>query len=208
VRYGMTVGEVARYFNSEAGIGADLRVIPMRGYDRHAWYDQTGLPWVGPSPNLRSLAEATLYPGVALVEGANVSVGRGTDTPFELVGAPWIDARQLALYLEARALPGVHFSPAEFTPRTSVYQGKKCHGVRLSVSDRDVLDSPALGIEIAAALHHLYPAEFRLDWTLGAIGSAKVLAALNAGDDPRAIAAGWQPELDAFCARRARYLLY
>jgi len=208
VRHGMTVGEVARYFNAEAGIGADLRVIPMRGYGRHAWYDQTGLPWVGPSPNLRSLAQATLYPGVGLVEGANVSVGRGTGTPFELVGAPWIDGRELARYLESRALTGVRFSPTEFTPLASLYQGRKCQGVRLSVSDRDALDSPALGIEIAAALHRLYPRDFRLDATLGSIGSAKALAALRGSEDPRAIAAAWLPELDAFRARRARYLLY
>ena len=208
VRHGMTVAEVARYFNAEAGIGADLRVIPMRGYQRRAWFDQTGLPWVWPSPNLRSLVQATLYPGVALVEGANVSVGRGTDTPFELIGAPWIDGRELSRHLEARALPGVRFSPAEFTPQASVYRGKNCQGVRLTVTDRDALDSPALGIEIAAALQHLYPNDFRLDSTLGSIGSASVLAAIRAGDDPRAIAAGWQPELEAFLARRARYLLY
>lgn len=208
VRHGMTVAEVARYFNAEAGIGADLRVIPMRGYDRRAWYDQTGLPWVGPSPNLHSLVQATLYPGVGMVEGANVSVGRGTDAPFELLGAPWIDAEELARHLEARALPGVRFSPAAFTPRSSRYQGRNCQGVRLAVTDRDALDAPALGIELAAALHSLYPQDFRLDATHGSIGSAKVLAAIAKGDDPRAIAAGWRPELEAFRARRARYLLY
>jgi len=208
VRHGMTVGEVARFFNGEAGIGADLRVVPMRGYERQFWYDQTGLPWVGPSPNLRNLVETTLYPGVALVEGANVSVGRGTDTPFELVGAPWIDARELTRYLEARALPGVRFSPAEFTPEASTYKGKSCQGVRLTVTDRDALDSPTLGIEIAAALHGLYPQDFRLDATLGSIGSEKVVAAIEGGNDPRAIAADWQSDLEAFRVRRARYLLY
>jgi uncharacterized protein YbbC (DUF1343 family)/CubicO group peptidase (beta-lactamase class C family) len=208
VRYGMTVGELARFFNTEAGIGADLHVIPMRGYQRHDWYDDTGLPWVAPSPNLRTLAEAVLYPGVALVEGANVSVGRGTDSPFELVGAPWIDAQTLAKYLEARVLPGVHFGATEFTPSSSRYQGQACHGVRITVTDRDALDTPALGVEIAAALHKLYPDEFQLDQTLGSVGSAAVLEAIRSGEDPRAIIASWQADLDVFRTRRALYLLY
>jgi uncharacterized protein YbbC (DUF1343 family) len=208
VRYGMTVGELARFFNAEAGIGADLHVIPMHGYARRDWYDDTGLPWVGPSPNLRTLAEAVLYPGVALVEGANVSVGRGTKAPFELVGAPWIDAQTLTKYMEDRALPGVHFAAAEFTPGSSRYQHQICHGVHITVTDRDALDSPALGVEIAAALHRLYPDAFRLDQTLGSIGSVEVLDAIRSGEDPRAIAAGWQADLDAFRTRRARYLLY
>ncbi|MGA7949357.1 MAG: exo-beta-N-acetylmuramidase NamZ domain-containing protein [Thiobacillaceae bacterium] len=208
VRYGMTVGELARFFNAEAGIGADLRVIPMHGYARRDWYDDTGLPWVAPSPNLRTLTEAVLYPGVALVEGANVSVGRGTDTPFELVGAQWIDAQTLTRYLDARALPGVRFTVAEFTPKTGRYQGRACHGVRITVTDRDALESPALGVEIAAALHRLYPDDFRLDQTLGSIGSARVLEAIRSGEDPRAIAASWQADLDAFRTHRALYLLY
>jgi uncharacterized protein YbbC (DUF1343 family) len=208
VRYGMTVGELARFFNGEAGIGADLRVIPMHGYARRDWYDDTGLPWVAPSPNLRTLAEAVLYPGVALVEGANVSVGRGTNTPFELVGAPWIDAQTLMKYLGGRALPGVRFAPAEFTPDSSRYRVRACHGVRITVTDRDALDAPALGVEIAAALYHLYPEDFRLDQTLGSIGSTKVLEAIRTGEDPRTIAAGWQADLEAFRTRRAHYLLY
>ena len=164
--------------------------------------------WVAPSPNLRTQAEAVLYPGVALVEGANVSVGRGTNTPFELVGAPWIDARSLTKYLQARDLPGVHFAPAEFTPDASRYQGRASHGVRIMVADRDALNAPALGVEIAAALHRLYPDAFRLDQTLDSIGSAEVLQGIRSGKDPRAIAAGWQADLDAFRARRDRYLLY
>jgi uncharacterized protein YbbC (DUF1343 family) len=208
VRYGMTVGELARFFNVEAGINADLRVIPMHGYARRDWYDDTGLPWVAPSPNLRTLTEAVLYPGVALVEGANVSVGRGTNAPFELVGAPWIDAQTLMKYLEGRDLPGVRFAPAEFTPDASRYQGRACHGVRIMVADRDALNAPALGVEIAAALHRLYPDDFRLDQTLGSIGSVGVLEAIRSGEDPRAIAAGWQADLDTFRTHGARYLLY
>jgi len=208
VRHGMTMGELARLFNAEAGIGAELRVIAMRGYSRRDWYDDTGLAWVAPSPNLRTLPEAVLYPGVALVEGANVSVGRGTDTPFERVGAPWINARILAEYLQARTLPGIRFSPTEFTPDASRYQGQACHGVRITVTDRDALDSPALGVEIAAALHRLHPGAFRLGDTLGSIGSTGVLEAIRAGEDPRTIAAAWRTDLDAFRAIRSRYLLY
>ncbi|HEX8980801.1 MAG TPA: serine hydrolase [Parasulfuritortus sp.] len=208
VRYGMTIGELARFYNAEAGIGADLHVVAMRGYARGDWYDATGLAWRAPSPNLRSLAEATLYPGVGLLEGANVSVGRGTATPFELLGAPWIDAHVLADYLAARKLSGVRFSPVEFTPVASRYQGQACHGVRIEVTDRAALDSPALGVELAAALQRLYPDRFELDRTLGSIGSAAVLQSIRAGDDPRAIAAAWQPGLQAFEQRRQRYLLY
>lgn len=208
VRHGMTVGEVARFFNVEAGIGANLHVVPMRGYQREAWYDATTLPWVAPSPNLRTLTEAALYPGVGMVEGANISVGRGTDTPFELVGAPWIDASKLSSYLAERAVPGAEFAPAEFTPAADRFRGQACHGVRIAVADRGKLDSPALGVEIAAALQRLYPKHFRLDQTLGSIGSSAVLDGIRAGDDPKAIVTGWQSGLNEFRARRARYLLY
>jgi uncharacterized protein YbbC (DUF1343 family) len=208
VRHGMTLGELARYLNAEAKIGADLHVIPMRGYRRELWYDDTKLPWVAPSPNLRNLAEAILYPGVALIEGANVSVGRGSDTPFEIVGAPWIDATELAQYLEARAMAGVHFAPAEFTPKADRYKGRRCYGVRIRVSDREALDSPALGVEIAVALHRLYPSEFRLDQTLGTIGSRAVVDGIQQGEDPRSIALGWEVGLQDFRNRRAHYLLY
>jgi uncharacterized protein YbbC (DUF1343 family)/CubicO group peptidase (beta-lactamase class C family) len=208
VRHGMTLGELARYFNTEAKIGADLHVIPMHGYRRELWYDDTKLPWVAPSPNLRNLTEAVLYPGVALIEGANVSVGRGSDTPFEIVGAPWIDANEFAHYLEAKALTGVHFAPLEFTPNADRYKGRRCYGVRITVSDRDALDSPALGVEIAAALHHLYPNEFRLDQTLGTIGARAVVDGIQQGDDPRSIALRWEAGLQDFRNRRAHYLLY
>lgn len=208
VRHGMTVGEIARFFNTEAAIGARLHVVPMRGYQRGAWYDATALPWIAPSPNLRTLHEAALYPGVGMLEGANISVGRGTDTPFELVGAPWIDAAELSRHLAARAVPGVQFSPAEFTPAADRFRGQPCQGVRIAVADRDKLDSPALGVEIAAALQHLYPKHFRLDQTLGSIGSSAVLDEIRAGDDPKAIVTAWQAGLDEFRARRARYLLY
>lgn len=208
VRHGMTVGELARLFNQENKIGADLRVIPMQGYARGQWYDQTGLPWTAPSPNLRTLTQATLYPGVALLEGANLSVGRGTDRPFELLGAPWIDAERLASYLNDRQIAGVHFRPIHFQPAANRYAGQRCGGIDIALDDRQALDAPLLGIEIASALRHLYPDRFHLDATLGMIGSRQVLLAIANGVDPHLIAAGWQPRLAEFRALRAHYLLY
>ncbi|MGE0384344.1 MAG: exo-beta-N-acetylmuramidase NamZ domain-containing protein [Gammaproteobacteria bacterium] len=208
VRYGMTAGELARLFNAQRGIGADLRVIAMTGYGRGQWFDDTGQAWVAPSPNLRTVVQAALYPGVAMVEGANVSVGRGTDSPFELVGAPWIDADALARHLNERRIAGAEFAPVSFEPRADAYAGQPCHGVRVRLVDRRALDSPALGIEIAAALHAGWPERFKLRGTLGMIGAQWVLDAIAAGEDPRAIARRWQPYLERFIALREPYLLY
>ncbi len=208
VRYGMTMGELAGMFNAQDHLGVRLHVVRMQGYRRSDWFDQTRIRWVDPSPNLRSLAEETLYPGVALVEGANVSVGRGTPTPFEVLGAPWVRAGQLSRYLDRRKIPGVHFAPATFTPAAGPYAGRRCQGVRIAVVDRDALDAPSLGVELASALTRLYPAQFRTDRTLGMVGSRPVLAAIERGEDPRRIAASWQQPLARFEGMRARYLLY
>ena len=208
VRYGMTVGELARLFNKENAIGAKLQVVPMEGYRRQTWFDGTGLPWVNPSPNLRSLTQAILYPGVGLVESANVSVGRGTPTPLEVIGAPWISGDRLARYLSRRRIGGVAFEPVAFVPRDSRFRGQRCQGVRLRLMDRAALDGPALGVELAAALYRLYPGEFQIDRTLGMIGARQVLQAIKIGDDPRDIQRRWQPGLNNFCRVRARYLLY
>ena len=208
VRYGMTVGEMAAMYNKENAIGADLRVIKMDGYKRDFWFDETGLEWVNPSPNIRSLKQAALYPGVALIEGANVSVGRGTKTPFEVFGAPWIQAKKLAEYLTKRQMIGIRFVPADFTPNSGRYKNRRCHGVRVILNDRNALDSPALGIEIASALHRLYPKEFQLDKTLPLIGSRKVLQEIKKGLDPRQIAREWEEDLARFNKMRAKYMLY
>ncbi|MHB1531028.1 exo-beta-N-acetylmuramidase NamZ domain-containing protein [Acidithiobacillus sp.] len=208
VRYGMTIGELAEMFNAQNGIGAKLHVIRMRGYKRRDWYDETGLRWVGPSPNLRTLTEASLYPGVGLVEGANVSVGRGTDAPFGLVGAPWIKAKGFARYLNERDIPGVRFVPVTFTPSASRYQGRLCHGVRVVLTDRYVLDTPALGVEIASALTRLYPEKFQTRNILGMVGAGWVLEAIQRGEDPRLIVAQWRGSLQDFERLRSRYLLY
>lgn len=207
-RHGMTIGELARMFNAELGIGAKLTVVPMQSYARRLWYDETGLAWANPSPNLRSVDEATLYAGVGLIEGANVSVGRGTPSPFELVGAPWIDGARLAGYLHDRGIAGVRFESVEFTPEADVFARQTCRGVRIVLTDRAHLDAAALGLELAAALHRLYPDQFRLEGTRQLIGSPAVFEALKSGTDPRELPALWKNELRAFRAVRAKYLLY
>jgi uncharacterized protein YbbC (DUF1343 family) len=208
VRHGMTVGEIATMFNHEWKIGADLHVVAMAHYRRSVWYDETALPWVRPSPNLRSLRAATLYPGVAIVEGANVSVGRGTDTPFELVGAPWINAKELVNYLTQRKIRGVSFIATNFKPNSDRYKHQLCHGVRVIVEDRNGLDVAVLGVELATSLHRLYGNKFQLDNTLGMIGARWVLEAIKDGVDARAIAQHWQAALVEFRNSRAAYLLY
>ncbi|MGH9446158.1 MAG: exo-beta-N-acetylmuramidase NamZ domain-containing protein, partial [Terriglobia bacterium] len=208
VREGMTLGELAEMFNHENHIGADLRVVKMQGWNRTDWFDDTGLEWVNPSPNLRNLAEETLYPGVGMIEGANISVGRGTDTPFELLGAPWIDGRKLAEYLNARRIQGVRFIPTDFTPASSKFAHETCHGASIVVLNRQALDSPELGVELASALYTLFPKEFKIDKTLPLTGSREVIDAIKAGKDPRAIELQWEKNLHAFMKMRARYLLY
>lgn len=208
VRHGMTLGELAQMYNAERHINARLQVVPMQGWIRGDWFDSTGLTWINPSPNLRSLNEATLYTGVALIEGANISVGRGTDTPFELVGAPWIDARQLAQYLNAREISGVRFVPVNFTPASAWYAGQKCGGVNIFVTDRNALDTPELGIELASALHKLYPEQFHIEKMADILANQAVLEALTRGDDPRRIAQTWQEALQNFQQIREKYLLY
>ena len=207
-RHGMTMGELARMFNAERHIGARLEVIAMEGWQRGDWFDSTGLLWVNPSPNLRSLNEDTLYPGVALIEGTNVSVGRGTDTPFEVVGAPWIKGRELAAYLNARAIPSVRFVPVVFTPSSGTASGERCEGVNLIVLDRNTLDAPEFGIELASALHKLYPRDFKLERMADLLVNQSTLEAISAGEDPRRIAEEWESGLERFLELRKKYLLY
>ncbi|HTM38729.1 MAG TPA: exo-beta-N-acetylmuramidase NamZ domain-containing protein [Terriglobales bacterium] len=208
VRHGMTLGELAQMFNTEHNIHAKLTVIPMQGWMRGDWFDETGLEWTNPSPNLRSLNEATLYPGVALVEGTNVSVGRGTETPFEVLGAPWVHARELASYLNGRQIPGVRFVPVTFTPTASNYSAQECHGVNIFVTGREFLDSPQLGFELASALHTLYPEQFHMEKMADILANQRVLNALSNGEDPRRIGLDWQEDLQKFQQLRDRYLIY
>jgi uncharacterized protein YbbC (DUF1343 family)/CubicO group peptidase (beta-lactamase class C family) len=208
VRNGMTVGELSQMFNQENRIHADLHVIRMEGWQREDWFDETSLAWVNPSPNLRNLTETILYPGLGMIEGANISVGRGTDTPFELLGAPWIDGQTLAAYLNARRIQGVRFIPIDFTPAAAKFKGQLCHGVSIELLDRQALDSPELGVEFASALDKLFPGKFDLGQTLPLVGARQVIQEIQSGRDPRAIALGWGEQLQSFLRIRKRYLLY
>jgi len=208
VRHGMTMGELARMFNGERGIGARLRVVPMEGWMRGDWFDSTGEMWVNPSPNMRSLNEGVLYPGIGMIEGTNISVGRGTDMPFELVGAPWIKARELAEYLNARDIPGVRFVPVEFTPASSEYAGQQCGGVNLMITDRNEIDGPELGLEVVSALMKLYPHDYKTEGLDRLVVSKVTVNALQLGEDPRRIAEGWREGIEEFEKTRAKYLLY
>lgn len=209
VRHGMTLGELARYDNEQLHLNAPLTVISMKGWQRGDWYDSTGLSWVNPSPNLRDMEEATLYPALGLIEATNISVGRGTDTPFEQFGAPWINARGLAQYLNRRDLPGVRFYAVEFTPaKPYPYASRLCRGVRILVTDRNVLDAPELGVEIASALHRFYPDQFELKKMNTLLANRAVLGAITSGEDPEHIAEGWRDDAQAFEQRRQTALLY
>ncbi len=208
LRHGMTMGELAQLFNSEKKIGAKLTVVPMQGWRREMWFDDTGLEWVNPSPNLRSLTGNTLYPAVELLRAGGVSVGRGTATPFELFGAPWMDGDMLAAYLESRHIPGVRFHSIQFTPTEDVQANEICRGVRLEVTDRNALDVGRLGVELMSALWKLHPEQFQIQKCIRLLGSRKTLEFLRAGDDPAEIVDEWEEGLKVFGAMRAKYLIY
>jgi len=207
IRHGLTMGELARLFNEENGIGADLTVVAMTGWSRELWFDQTALGWVNPSPNMRNLYAATLYPGLGAFEQTNISVGRGTDTPFEQIGAPWIDGVSLADALNARALAGVRFYPVRFTPTSSRFAGEACGGVFIVITDRDRVEPVRVGVEIASALVRLFRQDFQLD-AARLLGSSADLGRIRNGDDPTAIAAAWLAGERRWRQRTARYLLY
>jgi len=208
VRYAMTLGELAQMFNAENKIGVDLHVIPMKDWHREDPFQTTGLTWIPPSPNLRSLNAALLYPGIEILQAAGVSVGRGTDTPFELFGAPWINGPQLAAELNHRFVPGVRFVPTLFTPDSGLYQGELCHGISLVITDRASLEPMLMGLEIASALHKLYPDHFSYDKMIELVGNADTIAELKSGESPMRIVWDWQPALEKFRKMRAKYLIY
>jgi uncharacterized protein YbbC (DUF1343 family)/CubicO group peptidase (beta-lactamase class C family) len=208
IRHGMTIGEMARLFNGENKIGADLTVIPLKNWKRDDWYDDTGLPWINPSPNMRNLNQATLYPGIGAIEYSNVSVGRGTDTPFEQVGAPWIDGVKLAEVLNGRRLPGVRFYPVRFTPAASKFSGEECQGVFMVITDRVALRPVRVGLEIAGALQKLYGSQFDLEASTRLLGSKESIARIRAGEDPAAVAASWAAAESRWRLLRNQYLLY
>ena len=204
----MTMGELARLFASEDGTGGKLEIVKMRNWRRDAYYDATGLPWTSPSPNLRSIAEVVLYPALGLVEGTNVSVGRGTDAPFERVGAPWIDGATLARSLASSNLRGVTFAEATFSPESSIYKGETCHGVSVAVTDRDAFDPIRTGVAIAIALASNYPSTWKLDKMDGLLGDARTLDAIRTKRPLDEIVRAWDEGLAAFKTKRSGFLLY
>ena len=208
IRHGMTLGELARLFNGERKIQAPLVVVPMKNWTRDQWFDATGLEWVNPSPNMRNLNQATLYPGIGAIEYANLSVGRGTDTPFEQVGAPWIDGVRLAETLNARHMPGLRVYPTIFTPTSSKYAGEVCRGVFLVVMDRDALRPVRVGLELLAAIAHLHGAQLDTGETWRLFGSREQLEAVKNGADPATVTASWAAGEASWRDRRAKYLLY
>lgn len=208
-RHGMTMGELARYFNGEGHIGAPLTVIAMKGWQRGDWYDSTGLLWVNPSPNLHTLDQATIYSGLGLIESSNISVGRGTDTPFGWIGAPWINATQLGEALNKRMIPGVRFVPVEFTPSAPyIYAGQVCQGVQFVITNRNVLNVPEVAIEIASMLYKLYPTQYHIDKIEALLVNQKTLEAIKNHEDPQSIADGWREGIDQYKQRRKAYLIY
>ncbi len=208
VRYAMTLGELAQMFNAENKIGADLHVVAMSSWKRNEGYDQTGLGWIPPSPNLRTVDAAFLYPGIEILQAGGVSVGRGTATPFELLGAPWIHADAFAGVLNRRKIPGVSFSATGFTPSDGLYAGEPCDGISIKIVDRSALGSMRMGLEIADVLHRMYQDKFDVDKTIALLGSKSTVEQLAGGDRPKQIIAGWDADLAKFRALRAKYLIY
>ncbi len=207
LRYGMTIGELAKMCNAERKFKADLTVIEVENWRRNQWFDETGLPWTNPSPNMRNLTEAILYPGVGLLESA-VSVGRGTDTPFEVVGAPYIDDVRLATELNAVALPGVSFVPIRFTPTYSVHKDKLCSGVYILLTDRERCDVVDVGLVIAETLYRLYPKDFNPDKMSHLLLHPPTMEAIKANKSLKEIHGLWQADLIEFQKRRRQYLIY
>ncbi len=211
---GMTLGEMARMFNVENHLGCDLHVIPLKGWTRRELFDQTGLPWINPSPNLRSFREELLYPALEILQAGGVSVGRGTDKPFEQVGAPWIHADELVAKLNHGIHYNVEFSPARFTPQSGLYAGQLCEGLEIASESRyefggDIQGSSvSLGLELAATLSKLYPAHFDVAKMIFLVGNAATIAGLERGDAPAEIMAGWAKDLESFRRIRDKYLLY
>ena len=208
IRHGMTMGELARLYNEEKKINADLTVIALENWKRDYWFDETGLTWINPSPNMRNLNQATLYPGIGAIEYSNVSVGRGTDQPFEQLGAPWIDGPQLAETLNARRLPGIRFYPITFTPQSSKYAKEQCQGVFMVVTNRVALQPVRVGFEIASALSSLHGAKYEPNNMWRLIGTESLVARIRQGDDPAAIASSFSADESGWRRLRAKYLIY
>jgi uncharacterized protein YbbC (DUF1343 family) len=208
VRYGLTIGELAQLFNTENHITVKLHVIPMKGWHRNYFFESTGLRWIPPSPNLRTLKGSILYPGLEILQNAGVSVGRGTEAPFEEFGAPWINGEEVATELNAKNLPGLRFANQRFIPVSGLYAGQHCGGVGIKVTDRAAVRSMRMGLEIAEILQKKYPANFDTAKMLLLLGNSETVSQLQAGTTPAEIVAGWAKDLAAYDQMRRRYFLY
>ncbi len=208
VRYGLTIGELAQLFNAENHIGANLHVIPMKNWHRNYFFESTGVKWIPPSPNLRTIKGSILYAGIEILQNAGVSVGRGTQTPFEEFGAPWLNGDEVANALNERHLPGVHFISQPFIPASGLYSGQRCGGVAMRITDRFAVRSMRMGLEIAAVLRKLYPQQFDPGKLLTLVGNANTIQQLQSGVAPEKIVAGWSADLSAFEPIRRKYFLY
>jgi uncharacterized protein YbbC (DUF1343 family) len=208
VRYGLTIGELAQLFNAENHINCELHVIAMKNWHRNYFYESTGARWVPPSPNLRTLKGSILYPGLEILQNAGVSVGRGTEAPFEEFGAPWINGDEVAADLNARHLPGLRFTGQPFIPVVGLYGGQRCGGVAVRVTDKQAVRSMRMGVEIATILKRLYPANFDPAKLMFLVGNADTIRQLQDGAFPEQIVASWANQLNDFDAVRRKYFLY
>ena len=207
-RYAMTIGELGNMFNAENHIGADLEVVPLKNWSRSESYEETGLRWIPPSPNLRTVNAAFLYPGLEILQAGGVSVGRGTDTPFEVLGAPWIHGGEFAVELSKRKMLGVTFEAVQFTPNAEPYKQELCNGMKIHITDRHSFRAMHMGLEVAAALHLMYPEQFQLEKIISLLGSQSTIDRLKRGDAPEEVISSWKAELDKFRQVRGKYLLY
>jgi uncharacterized protein YbbC (DUF1343 family)/CubicO group peptidase (beta-lactamase class C family) len=208
VRTGLTIGEFARMAAAERKVNVRLTVVPLAGWDRGRWFDETGLPWVNPSPNIRSVTQALLYAGVGLLEATNLSVGRGTDMPFEVIGAPWLDGVRLAEAMNRRGLAGIRFEPVTFTPTGDRYVGTACSGVRMIVTDRDALRPVTVGLGLAASLRELQRAEFKPEAVQNLLVNRATMWALLRGEPLDRLRTWAEMDRSSFLNRRASYLMY
>jgi uncharacterized protein YbbC (DUF1343 family) len=208
VRYGLTIGELAQFFNAENHINAELHVIAMKNWRRNYFFESTGVRWVPPSPNLRTVKGAIAYPGLEILQNAGLSVGRGTETPFEQFGAPWMDGEKVAAALNAAQLPGLKFVPQAFVPVSGLYMGRRCNGVSIRIGDRAAVRAMRLGIQIAVVLGKMYPRDFQVEKTIALLGNSETVQKLESGASPAEIVASWQSALNEFEQTRRKYLLY
>ena len=208
VRYGLTIGELAQFFNAENHIHCDLHVIPMKNWHRNYFFESTGTRWIPPSPNLRTLKGSVLYPGIEILQAAGVSVGRGTETPFEEFGAPWINGEEVAAALNERHLAGLRFANQPFIPVTGLYSGQRCGGVGVRIMDRQAVRAMRMGMEVATILKKLYPEKFDPEKLMVLVGNSGTIRELQAGTPPEKIEESWNADLNAFEQLRKKYFLY